>query len=138
MDAARVATLVHKTPTPVRQRIHRLKEDGYIKIFAAILDREKIGRPVLVVTHVRFEKQTTPLLSEFEQWAVAMEESPVLPPRLRRMELYPPNHRCHPTGLFSVPDGKGQQPAQRRPYRQLLRDEGVQKLRAGQQVAKTR
>ncbi|MES2107988.1 MAG: Lrp/AsnC family transcriptional regulator [Bacteroidota bacterium] len=74
MDAAQVASLVHKSPTPVRQRIRKLQEDGYIKTFAAILDREKIGRPVLVVTHVQLEKQTTPLLNEFEQWVLAMAE----------------------------------------------------------------
>ncbi|MDN3583965.1 Lrp/AsnC ligand binding domain-containing protein [Mucilaginibacter flavus] len=27
-----------------------------------------------MVTHVQLEKQTIPLLNEFEQWAVAMEE----------------------------------------------------------------
>lgn len=42
--------------------------------FAAMLDREKIGRPVLVVTHVQLEKQTTELLEEFERLAGELPE----------------------------------------------------------------
>jgi Lrp/AsnC family leucine-responsive transcriptional regulator len=73
MDVTEVVRQVSLTKTPVAKRIKRLKETGFIKAYVAILDREKIGQPVLVITHVKLEKQTTALLNAFEQ---AMQQLP--------------------------------------------------------------
>ncbi|MCR8556978.1 Lrp/AsnC family transcriptional regulator [Mucilaginibacter sp. BJC16-A38] len=62
-----LAALVFKSPPAVHDRLVRLRENGYIKGYTVLLDREKIGQPVLVLTHVRLEKQTTELLNAFEE-----------------------------------------------------------------------
>jgi Lrp/AsnC family leucine-responsive transcriptional regulator len=74
MDVTEVVRQVSLTKTPVSKRIRRLKETGFIKTYAALLDREKIGQPVLVITHVKLEKQTTGLLNEFEEMISGMPE----------------------------------------------------------------
>lgn len=73
MDIMEMVRRVNLTKTPVAKRIQKLKESGHIKAYVALLDREKIGQAVLVITHVKLEKQTTTLLNEFEK---AMEEMP--------------------------------------------------------------
>jgi Lrp/AsnC family leucine-responsive transcriptional regulator len=73
MDVTEVVRQVSLTKTPVAKRIRRLKETGFIKAYVALLDREKIGQPVLVITHVKLEKQTTRLLNAFGQ---AMQQLP--------------------------------------------------------------
>lgn len=62
-----LAALVFKSPPTVNERLGKLQERGYIRRFTVLLDREKIGQPVLVLTHVRLEKQTTELLNAFEE-----------------------------------------------------------------------
>lgn len=73
MDVMEIVRRVNLTKTPVAKRIRKLKATGFIKTYVSLLDREKIGQPVLVVTHVKLEKQTTTLLNEFE---AAMNEMP--------------------------------------------------------------
>ena len=58
----------------VSTRIGRLREAGFIKKYAALLDREKIGQPVLTVTHVKLQKHTTALLNEFKALAKQLSE----------------------------------------------------------------
>ena len=74
IDVSKLSVLVHKTESPIRQRLVKLQEAGYIKNYVAILDRSKIGKPVLVVTLVRLQRQTKTLLNTFEETAVAMDE----------------------------------------------------------------
>ena len=66
IDIMEVVRRVNLTKTPVTKRIRRLKETGFIKSYSALLDREKIGQPVLVITHVKLDKQTTTQLDTFE------------------------------------------------------------------------
>ncbi|MDB5144543.1 MAG: AsnC family transcriptional regulator [Mucilaginibacter sp.] len=74
LDVMEVVRRVNLTKTPVTKRIRKLKEMGFIKSYVALLDREKIGQPVLVVTHVKLDKQTTAQLDAFEAMAKAMPE----------------------------------------------------------------
>jgi len=67
IDVTRIAKKLHKTPHPIHDRIYRLEEEGFIKGYVALLDRAKIGKPVLVVTMVKLESQTKELVEEFEQ-----------------------------------------------------------------------
>lgn len=67
MDAAKIAQLVHKTEYPTRQRLLKLREQGYIKRFTAILDRHKVGKPLLVMVQVKLERSSKALLDEFKQ-----------------------------------------------------------------------
>src|ERR1700761_1179302 len=61
-----LANLIGLSRTPVARRIEKLEEQGYILNRTIVIDREKVGRPVLVILHVKLEKQTTDLLNEFE------------------------------------------------------------------------
>jgi Lrp/AsnC family leucine-responsive transcriptional regulator len=74
LDVMEIVRKVNLTKTPVAKRIRKLKEMGFIKAYISLLDREKIGQPVLVVTHVKLEKQTTSLLNEFEAAMLNMQE----------------------------------------------------------------
>lgn len=74
IELSTLAALVCKTITPVHDRIRKLQEAGYIKGYIALVDRGLVGRPVLVVAHVRLDKQTTEQLDEFERTANAMDE----------------------------------------------------------------
>ena len=74
IDVSKLSLLVYKTETPIRQRLAKLQEAGYIKNYIAILDRSKIGKPVLVVTLVKLERQTKTLLNTFEETANQMDE----------------------------------------------------------------
>lgn len=67
IDVTRIAKRVNKTPGPVHDRIFRLEEAGFIKGYVALLDRAKVGLPVLVVTMVKLEKQAGAQLHAFEQ-----------------------------------------------------------------------
>src|SRR3978361_610211 len=74
LDIMEVARLVNLTKTPVTKRIRKLRDAAFIKDYHALLDREKIGQPVLVITHVKLQKQTTALLNEFESVVMLMPE----------------------------------------------------------------
>jgi Lrp/AsnC family leucine-responsive transcriptional regulator len=74
IDVTRIAKKVNKTPHPIHDRIFRLEEEGYIKGYVALLDRAKIGKPVLVVTMVKLESQTKALVDEFEQAVAVLPE----------------------------------------------------------------
>lgn len=65
MNVRDIAARVHRSISPVHERIRRLEDQGYIKRYTAILDREKIGRPLLAVTQVRLSEQTTVSTSTF-------------------------------------------------------------------------
>ncbi len=43
---------IHLSPPAVHERVKRLKRDGYIKATVALLDGEKIGRPLLTFIHI--------------------------------------------------------------------------------------
>ncbi|MDB5004404.1 MAG: AsnC family transcriptional regulator [Mucilaginibacter sp.] len=74
IETQELAKRVNLSRTPVSLRLEKLVASGVIRGFTALLDREKVGWPVLAVTHVKLEKQTTLLLAEFEELACGMPE----------------------------------------------------------------
>lgn len=74
IDILELSSRVNLSRTPVSLRLEKMVKLGVIRGFVALLDREKVGQPVLVVTHVRLEKQTTLLLEEFEGIVCDMSE----------------------------------------------------------------
>jgi Lrp/AsnC family leucine-responsive transcriptional regulator len=74
LDVMEIARRICLTKTPVTKRIKKLCDAGFIKNYVALLDREKIGQPVMVVTHVKLETQTTTLLGAFEADMLGMPE----------------------------------------------------------------
>jgi len=73
-DMAELSRKVNLSRTPVSLRVEKLMEAQVIRRFVGIVDRIKVGRPVLVVTHIKLEKQTTSLLLEFETYAAGLPE----------------------------------------------------------------
>jgi DNA-binding Lrp family transcriptional regulator len=62
------------TISPVTNRIEKLEAGGIIKKYVAILDREKIGQPVLVILMVKLKEQNTARMIEFEKMVADMPE----------------------------------------------------------------
>ncbi|HTD99043.1 MAG TPA: Lrp/AsnC family transcriptional regulator [Mucilaginibacter sp.] len=69
-----LAARVFKAAPTVHDRIEKLAANGYIKGYITLLDREKIGRAVLVVLMVKLKAQNTDLLTEFENHVREMSE----------------------------------------------------------------
>ena len=70
----KLAELVFKAAPTVHDRLEKLETQGFIKGYVALLDRAKVGRPVLVVLMVRLKAQNTELLLEFEGLVREMPE----------------------------------------------------------------
>lgn len=62
------------TVTPVYERVKRLERDGYIKQYAAVLDRAKVGKRLIVFCHLSLKEHTTDMLSDFEGSIVEVKE----------------------------------------------------------------
>ena len=69
-----IAPLVHLSRTPVAARLRKLRQEGVIRSFISVLDRQLIGQPVLVITHVKLEKQSTEYFNDFENAVCQMPE----------------------------------------------------------------
>jgi Lrp/AsnC family leucine-responsive transcriptional regulator len=61
------------SPSACSDRVRRLRDGGYIVGFAALLDREKVGRGVLIFVEVVLDR-TTPEV--FETFAAAARRAP--------------------------------------------------------------
>jgi Lrp/AsnC family leucine-responsive transcriptional regulator len=67
LELKEIAVKVHKSTSPVHERIRKLQEYGFIKRYVAILDREKIGRPLLAIVQVTLAVHTRLALLLFEE-----------------------------------------------------------------------
>jgi Lrp/AsnC family leucine-responsive transcriptional regulator len=74
IDASKLGRLVNLTHTPVTERMRKLQEAGFIKKYVAILDREKVGLPVLAVLMVKLRDPDTKLFETFEALLCDMRE----------------------------------------------------------------
>ncbi|WP_431129095.1 Lrp/AsnC family transcriptional regulator [Flagellimonas flava] len=63
--AKTIAEQLGLTKTPVYERIRRLEQEGYIKNYAAILDKEKIEHSITVFSFVSLEAQKGHLMDDF-------------------------------------------------------------------------
>lgn len=69
-----LAERVFKSPPTVSDRLLRLQEQGVIKRYVTLLDREKIGVPVMAETHVKLERQSKEAIQDFEQRIAAVAQ----------------------------------------------------------------
>lgn len=60
--------------TPIYERIKRLEREGYIKDYVALLDRDKIGKPMLAYCNVLLKEHAKPFLEKFEKDVVKFSE----------------------------------------------------------------
>ena len=63
--AKSIAQELGLTKTPVYERIKRLEQDGFIKNYVAILDKDKIEESITVFSFVSLETQKGAMMDEF-------------------------------------------------------------------------
>ena len=60
--------------TPIYERIKRLEREGFINNYVAILNKEKIGKPMVTYCSVQLKEHAKPFLKQFEEEVVRFEE----------------------------------------------------------------
>lgn len=61
-----IAAELGLTTTPVYERIKRLEEDGYIRRYVALIDREKLGYSLVAFCNVQLKEHAQRYLRQFE------------------------------------------------------------------------
>ncbi|MFZ5718576.1 MAG: Lrp/AsnC ligand binding domain-containing protein [Pseudomonadota bacterium] len=68
-----LAHACHLSPSACSERVRRLRENGYIRGFSAILDPDKVGRALLIFVEVVLDRTTSDV---FEDFAAAARRAP--------------------------------------------------------------
>lgn len=74
MSVRELAFAVHRSPTPVFERLRRLEREGVIKAYTVLVDREKIGRGFTVFCNVKLQNISTENHEGFAREVEAMAE----------------------------------------------------------------
>lgn len=74
MTTKEIAARLQLTTTPVFERVKRLEREGYIAQYTALLDRRKIGLPMLVFCDVLLKEHNRDFLMRFEAAVVGLPE----------------------------------------------------------------
>ena len=69
-----IAARVHLSPTPVFERIKRLREQGYIKNFVAVLDTEKLNCSFIAFCYIKMKQHTYDNAQRLMEAVQSMEE----------------------------------------------------------------
>ena len=67
MSNRELAKAVALSPSPSWRRLRALEEAGLISHYAAVLDREKVGLPILGFAHVTLHDHNTETVAEFDR-----------------------------------------------------------------------
>lgn len=65
---------LHKSIATVHERVRKLKEQGYIQRYVAILDRKKINKSLIAFSMVLLHDHTAETLRKFEEQVAEFEE----------------------------------------------------------------
>lgn len=69
-----IAARLGMTTTPVYERIKRLEEDGYVRRYVALLDREHLGLHMLAFCNISLKEHSQSYLKKFESEVLSLEE----------------------------------------------------------------
>ncbi|MGB1102480.1 MAG: Lrp/AsnC family transcriptional regulator [Crocinitomicaceae bacterium] len=69
-----LASQLNLTPTPVHERIKRLEKDGIIERYRAEINPAKLGKTLMVISHVSLQEHTKSSLLAFEKKISALPE----------------------------------------------------------------
>jgi Lrp/AsnC family leucine-responsive transcriptional regulator len=69
-----ISTLIGLSPSPTYERINRLKREGFIEKYVALVNRKKLGKQLLVLCTVTLKQQSMETLLSFEQAIVQFKE----------------------------------------------------------------
>ncbi len=76
-DAGLTAELLGKqvslSPSAIQRRLRRMREEGVILRYAAVIDSVKVGRPTFYVVSVQVERERPELLAQFRAWLASQE-----------------------------------------------------------------
>lgn len=74
LSVRELASQVHRSSTPVFERLKRLEREGVIKAYTVLVDQEKIGRAFTVFCNVKLSHINTEIHDEFARKVAAMAE----------------------------------------------------------------
>jgi Lrp/AsnC family leucine-responsive transcriptional regulator len=74
LSMAELATQVGLSKTPVQARVRRLERDGYIRGYAAIVDRERMGEGHVAFVQVKLSDTRSAALDAFNKAVLAVPE----------------------------------------------------------------
>jgi len=74
MTHKEIGKRLHKSVTPIHVRVKRLKEEGYIKRYVAIVDPAKVGQGLIAYTQVQLKEHSQQALSTFQKEVVKLPE----------------------------------------------------------------
>ncbi len=69
-----MAAQLNLSTTPVFERVKRLEREGYIQVYTALLNRKKVGLPMLIFCDVSLKEHNRTYLLRFEQQIAALPE----------------------------------------------------------------
>lgn len=74
LSAAELSAKVGLSKTPVQARVKRLERDGYIRGYAAIIDRERMGEGHVAFVQVKLAETRSAALEAFNRAVLAVPE----------------------------------------------------------------
>lgn len=74
LNSKQIADEVGLSVTPTYERIKRMEKDGVIEKYVAILNKEKVGKAMVVFCNVSLQLHSKPLLKKFEQTIIKFDE----------------------------------------------------------------
>jgi Lrp/AsnC family leucine-responsive transcriptional regulator len=71
--AERLAEQVPLSPSAIQRRLRRMRQEGVIVRYAAIVDSAKVGHPTFFVVSVQVERERPELLGQLRAWLEGQE-----------------------------------------------------------------
>jgi DNA-binding Lrp family transcriptional regulator len=71
--AERLAEQVPLSPSAIQRRLRRMREEGVIVRYAAVVDSVKVGRPTFFVVSLQVERERPELLAQLRTWLAAQK-----------------------------------------------------------------
>ncbi len=69
-----LALKVHRSPTPVFERLKRLETQGYIRRYVAIIDADKVGQGFVVFCRVKLSHMNRDIATGFKEFIAGLPE----------------------------------------------------------------
>lgn len=74
LTTRQLAAKVHRSPTPVFERVRRLETQGFIRRYAALLDADKLGQGFMVICQVKLRIINRDIASTFVEYVRGLPE----------------------------------------------------------------
>src|SRR5579883_1926944 len=71
--AEQLAEQVALSPSAIQRRLRRLREEGVIARYAAVVEPKQVGRPNFFIVALTVERERPELLAQLRQWLAANE-----------------------------------------------------------------